>query len=466
MSSGLRNKRQARALRILLTEDRPQIEVLIQARRERRISDTPWCDRVRTWPVRQNLIPRSLAKKEVELDKAVCEGRKPTSRLLGLVTKEGDGYTRTRRPPRWSVTAGLNLKIDGVEVASGPVAGLCALGRYLHDLGYPEVGEQLRKAFGLHEPFEHDDAVALSDVTQAIVADLLAEGLTWETAGKYLGVGREQWHCVHTRTPTTPGRLGTKALRCISAGGHPRVVAWILGLTQSHGLAMASELLQHLQGLGLAANRNGDEWSASKAGRALIRAKGGPIDPLKVWVREHPGSEDFIESMERALRYTVESGGHAWFRRPEVRNSHIAHVVARAGQARVADGCELALALWSRAVAVEVAALEATTLARGDSEIKALASKMPTEFLRRFFAEKDIPPRIFEVSGGENNHTIPNTVVVEAIAGTQGEERRKIEETLRKLDFANGDINHFLEHLAEGLAHQFDWASPELRSPA
>jgi hypothetical protein len=105
-----------------------------------------------------------------------------------------------------------------------------------------------------------------------------------------------------------------------------------------------------------------------------------------------------------------------------------------------------------------VAAVPSTT-ERGSDEIKALAESMPTEFLRHFFEEKEIPDRLFEVHGGYDTHQIPNAVVVERISRSRGLERRRIEDTLRRIDSANGDINDFLRHLAEGLARQYDFAS-------
>ena len=100
-----------------------------------------------------------------------------------------------------------------------------------------------------------------------------------------------------------------------------------------------------------------------------------------------------------------------------------------------------------------------STTERGSDEIKALAESMPTEYLRRLFEEKEIPERLFEVHGGYNTHHIPNAVVVERISRSRGLERRRIEDTLRRIDSANGDINDFLRHLADGLARQYDFAS-------
>lgn len=88
-----------------------------------------------------------------------------------------------------------------------------------------------------------------------------------------------------------------------------------------------------------------------------------------------------------------------------------------------------------------------------NQEIKDLAPKMPTKFLRDFFAEKDIPEKTFEVEGKTTGtNYIPNTVVVEHMALIGREEAKGIENVLRRIDFANGDVNHFLGHLAQALA--------------
>lgn len=77
---------------------------------------------------------------------------------------------------------------------------------------------------------------------------------------------------------------------------------------------------------------------------------------------------------------------------------------------------------------------------------------LPTKYLRDFFSEKDIPETTFEVEGPEFINMIPNTVVVSHMTGMGEEEAKKVENTLRKIDFANGDVNHFLAHLAKALA--------------
>lgn len=82
-------------------------------------------------------------------------------------------------------------------------------------------------------------------------------------------------------------------------------------------------------------------------------------------------------------------------------------------------------------------------------------------YLNRFFAEKVIPEREFTVTDSQGmDHFIPNGVVVEAIAQTSGAERKKVEDTLRQIDYRNGDVNHYLEHLAKALAEQWYGGAP------
>jgi len=88
-----------------------------------------------------------------------------------------------------------------------------------------------------------------------------------------------------------------------------------------------------------------------------------------------------------------------------------------------------------------------------NQDIKDLAPTMPSKYLQDFFAEKDIPEKTFEVEGKEwGMNFIPNTVVVEHIAQCNGPELEQIEDVLRKIDFANGDVNHFFNHLAGSIA--------------
>jgi hypothetical protein len=70
-----------------------------------------------------------------------------------------------------------------------------------------------------------------------------------------------------------------------------------------------------------------------------------------------------------------------------------------------------------------------------------------------FFSEKDLPETVFEVEAenGPANY-IPNTVVIEHIKQAPAHEKEQIKNVLVKIDFHNGDVNDFLEHLAQALA--------------
>jgi len=91
-------------------------------------------------------------------------------------------------------------------------------------------------------------------------------------------------------------------------------------------------------------------------------------------------------------------------------------------------------------------------------DIKDIAPRLPTQYLRDFFAEKDIAPRIFDKVGRDGTpHMIPNAVVVEHMVNLEDPEiLRNLENTLRRIDFKNGDVNHFLEHLAGAVVAEYE----------
>lgn len=74
-------------------------------------------------------------------------------------------------------------------------------------------------------------------------------------------------------------------------------------------------------------------------------------------------------------------------------------------------------------------------------------------FLKTFFEEKNLPEVTFEVDSPNGTpNFIPNNVVIEHILAAGPYEQQQIANILRKIDFANGDVNHFLKHLAGALA--------------
>lgn len=76
------------------------------------------------------------------------------------------------------------------------------------------------------------------------------------------------------------------------------------------------------------------------------------------------------------------------------------------------------------------------------------------KWLDTLIEEKELDTEFtFEVNGPEYGlNLIPLGCVVEAIKSTSQEEQSKIKDTLVKIDFMNGDIMHFFNHLAQALA--------------
>ena len=89
------------------------------------------------------------------------------------------------------------------------------------------------------------------------------------------------------------------------------------------------------------------------------------------------------------------------------------------------------------------------------TRIKELAPTMPVKYLRNFFAEKDIAEVEWElVANDGETHFIGNVVVIEHIAGCSANEANKIANVLHKIDIANGNVNHFFQHLAGALINR------------
>lgn len=132
------------------------------------------------------------------------------------------------------------------------------------------------------------------------------------------------------------------------------------------------------------------------------------------------------------------------------------------------ETCTAARAASNDDLPLEKAVVEAMAEEMGKSHVwdQGYESMLPSErqkapktaasYFDMFFKEKRIPSKVFEVTDSQGiTHSIPNKVVIDMIKQTRGSEKAKIEDTLRKIDFANGDVNHFLAHLAKGLAEQY-----------
>ncbi|MGO4699482.1 hypothetical protein AB4Z50_35195 [Paenibacillus sp. 2TAB26] len=71
--------------------------------------------------------------------------------------------------------------------------------------------------------------------------------------------------------------------------------------------------------------------------------------------------------------------------------------------------------------------------------------------LKTFFDEKELEPRTFSISHNEKVHMVESDFLINLIVNSTPEhEQRKILEMIVAIDFKNGDVNHFLEHLAKG----------------
>ena len=206
--------------------------------------------------------------------------------------REGGRKRQTSRPYRWHITQAGHLRIDGIDVASGPTRRLRGFGAFLHDMGYPKVRAQHLHTFKLHQPGEAQAPVGrepllLSGVTIALIEGLSADGGTAKRAGVYLGLSEEQWRRHQgpesLREDRRPGPWATHVLRILPA--HPRVITWVLELEEPLGRGVVTDLLEHLHRHGLA-SKQGADWHRTPAGSHAIQSE-ELIDPFEEWVDRH-----------------------------------------------------------------------------------------------------------------------------------------------------------------------------------
>jgi len=77
------------------------------------------------------------------------------------------------------------------------------------------------------------------------------------------------------------------------------------------------------------------------------------------------------------------------------------------------------------------------------------------KYLTAFFDEKNLPFIEWELTSNSGEfHLISNEVVIEHIAISSEQEQKQISDVIRQIDFKNGDVNHFLKHLAGALINQ------------
>jgi len=76
-----------------------------------------------------------------------------------------------------------------------------------------------------------------------------------------------------------------------------------------------------------------------------------------------------------------------------------------------------------------------------------------TNWFETFISEKGLNDyKVFKVKGESGINFIERDVIINAIKNTGKQEQAKIKNTLVKIDFINGDIDHYFNHLAQALA--------------
>ena len=78
-------------------------------------------------------------------------------------------------------------------------------------------------------------------------------------------------------------------------------------------------------------------------------------------------------------------------------------------------------------------------------------------FFTTFFNEKNLDFQYYTVNSPNGTpNIIPSTVVIDAIKHTKGQEAAEIKDMLIKIDFFNGNIHNYLQHLAQALTKDLD----------
>lgn len=72
------------------------------------------------------------------------------------------------------------------------------------------------------------------------------------------------------------------------------------------------------------------------------------------------------------------------------------------------------------------------------------------KWLETFIEEKGFENELFEVEYGMNKHFIEMGVLVNFLSQIPRNQQESVKTTLVKIDFMNGDVMHFLRHLAKG----------------
>lgn len=73
-------------------------------------------------------------------------------------------------------------------------------------------------------------------------------------------------------------------------------------------------------------------------------------------------------------------------------------------------------------------------------------------YLKTFFEEKGLGVVAWEITSSDGTwNMLNNCVVLEAVNNCSQQEKTAIANMIRRIDFANGDVNDYLKHLAQAL---------------
>jgi penicillin-binding protein-related factor A (putative recombinase) len=78
-----------------------------------------------------------------------------------------------------------------------------------------------------------------------------------------------------------------------------------------------------------------------------------------------------------------------------------------------------------------------------------MAKTAAAKYIEVFFEEKEISYEMYEIEVNGELHMIHTNAVINLIKQASKTEQETIANTLRKIDFVNGNVTHYLKFLAE-----------------
>lgn len=75
-----------------------------------------------------------------------------------------------------------------------------------------------------------------------------------------------------------------------------------------------------------------------------------------------------------------------------------------------------------------------------------------SKWIETFVNEKNLMNETIQVEGNSGTNHIPVEILLEYMNNTSKEEQKQIKNILVQIDFKNGDVMHFFNHLAKAIA--------------